>query len=138
MVVETLPQDLAKRLQTILGLVTDAQNVCEDPNIVETDGHTRWYLSESTLGLAKVLLRALVAERKEMGSESARTDHPMNSLHLNQVIADIAAWPAGHSVCLGPEFEQYVRTRVCEMFKVAIGPHPSELEWMEYKVASGV
>ena len=56
---------LAKRLQTILGLVTDAQNVLEDPNMVETDGHTRWYLSESTLGLAKVLLRTLIAERKE-------------------------------------------------------------------------
>ena len=62
MVVETLPQDLVKRLQKILELVTDAQGVCDDPNLVETSGSTRWYLSESTLGLAKVLLRAVIAE----------------------------------------------------------------------------
>ena len=64
MVVETLSQNSLERLQTILGLVTDAQGVCEDPNMVDTDGHTRWYLSESTLGLAKVLLRAVIADVK--------------------------------------------------------------------------
>ena len=120
------------QLQKILDLVTAAQQVCADPNMVETDGHTRWYLSESTLGLAKVLLKALIAEEKGSMGEPALTDHPMNSLNLNEMIADIAAWPAGKSLFIGPEFEAYVRKRVCEMSRVAIGPHPSE------KVASGV
>ena len=44
-------------LSKILSLIADAQKVCEDPNMTTMDSSTRWYLSESTMGLAKALLR---------------------------------------------------------------------------------
>ena len=46
-----------RRFSKILSLITDAQKVCEDPNMTTMGSSTRWYLSESTLGLAKVLLK---------------------------------------------------------------------------------
>ena len=50
------------RLSKILSLITDAQQVCEDPNMTTMDSSTRWYLSESTIGLAKVLLRDMIGK----------------------------------------------------------------------------
>ena len=54
---ETYTERQQRRLSKILSLITDAQKVCEDPNMTTMDSQTRWYLSESTIGLAKVLLR---------------------------------------------------------------------------------
>ena len=48
------------RLCKILSLITDAQQVCEDSTMTTMDHSTQWYLSESTLGLAKVLIRAMI------------------------------------------------------------------------------
>jgi len=53
-----------QRLQRILSIITDAQQVCENRELTTMTDSTRWYLSESTLGLAKVLLRSLL-EQKE-------------------------------------------------------------------------
>jgi len=47
---------LQQKLRKVLELVASAKHVCEDQERTQMDTETRWFLSDTTLGLAKVLL----------------------------------------------------------------------------------